>query len=926
MRTLVQLLAVLLLSNLILAVHARSPHPPPLKRIHHLSSRSIEILPRLNHLSPRGNYHPPPHFSTLLHSDTLFLTLSIPSDSLHETTLLLRPSEYLLHADAKITFPSGTVQKSFALRAEDYRLYTGEVIDPRWVARVRQTQTVGMGLDPRAIIGTAQIMVHHPGGLPGDIRGNMEDGGQAVFEGMFTVHGEVWQVMTLKNYQRVKTIHDVHAEVIGDLVVFRNSDRDHSVSSGSSCAHDHMMFNSLPSHPIWTGQSNSVNSSTSSSPYHSISDTSLYDHKTSQHSPSDNDDVRRELGRRDDTGGMTASSNYINSINSTVGCPSTTQIVYMGVALDCNYIAAYSSPDAARTQALNDWNMVSALYKSTFNISLGIVELVVQNATCPDTPQSDAEWNIGCGANITLDDRLSQFSQWRGNRGEDGVGLWHLLSACPTDSEVGVAWLGTLCQSTAQNQGGSWVSGTGISTASTTEWSLISHEIGHSFGAIHDCTSGCSLSGKCCPLSQSSCDASGRFIMNPTTSSIEQTFSACTLGNICSGLGENLVSSTCITSPGSRTIISLQQCGNGIVEEGEECDPGSNATSPCCDASTCKFTSGSVCDPSNSACCTSTCGYASAGTVCRAALDEKCDTAEMCTGNNATCPTDVTEPDGKGCGDGGLACASGRCTSLSLQCQQAGEGMNLTTACGQRDDKSCVVSCKDPTTRNQCVVLQTSLIDGSPCGYGGHCYNQTCRSGSWENTLDAMYTQNLQISIPVTIVGGLLILTIIVAFIRCIYRSCNRRPRYTRPRETQRDMSQLPPPPVNRHSDSLNSSDAITQTNLIERDPSPNPPVQAGNGENQRGTVRRSDGGMYVEPYGSENMVGYGAGGGNPGYGYGYSGQGGYPSQGWQGEYPQRGQASHVGQGGYDQGQNQSWVDARLYNGPDYGVNQAYGR
>ena len=220
-----------------------------------------------------------------------------------------------------------------------------------------------------------------------------------------------------------------------------------------------------------------------------------------------------------------------------------------------------------------------------------------------------------------------------------------------------------------------------------------------SFGAIHDCTSGCSLSGSCCPNTTSSCDANGQYIMNPTTSSTEQTFSACTLGNICSGIGNRLVSSTCLQTPGSRTLISLQQCGNGIVEEGEECDPGLNATSACCDSSTCKFTTGSVCDPSNSACCTSSCQYASAGTVCRTAIDTRCDQAEVCTGNNATCPADVTTKDGTSCGSGGLACASGHCTSLSLQCQQSGSDMNLTTACGQKDDTSCVISCRDPTQR-----------------------------------------------------------------------------------------------------------------------------------------------------------------------------------------------------------------------------------
>ena len=274
---------------------------------------------------------------------------------------------------------------------------------------------------------------------------------------------------------------------------------------------------------------------------------------------------------------------------------------------------------------------------------------------------------------------------------------------------MGVAWLGTLCQTSANQQSGSYVSGTAVSTASKTEWSLVSHEIGHGwvrygkclltirFGAIHDCTSGCSLSGGCCPFTTSSCDASGQFIMNPTTASVEQTFSQCTLGNICSLIGAGTTSSSCIEDPGQRTLISLQQCGNGIVDEGEDCDPGIGANSTCCDSSTCKFTSGSVCDPSNSACCTSQCQYASANTVCRPAVNAICDFAETCTGNNATCPDDKTAPDGKSCGSDSLACAGGQCTSLSLQCEKAGASLNLTTACGQKDDKSCVVSCKDPS-------------------------------------------------------------------------------------------------------------------------------------------------------------------------------------------------------------------------------------
>ena len=103
---------------------------------------------------------------------------------------------------------------------------------------------------------------------------------------------------------------------------------------------------------------------------------------------------------------------------------------------------------------------------------------------CPSTATSDAPWNVACSESVTLNDRLSIFSGWRGQKGNDGAGLWHLMSGCPTGSEVGVAWLATLCQQTSSGSSPSVVSGTAVSTAGRTEWQVIAHEIGHNFGAI----------------------------------------------------------------------------------------------------------------------------------------------------------------------------------------------------------------------------------------------------------------------------------------------------------------------------------------------------------------------------------------------------------------------------------------------------------
>ncbi|ORX35582.1 Metallo-peptidase family M12-domain-containing protein [Kockovaella imperatae] len=614
-------------------VQGRSPPSPPLKRLVVPASSSLEILPRHGQLATRSYIQP--HPSSLLHSDTVFLTIDLPSLLPHPAHLLLRPTEHLFHPDAKITFQSG---ESLPLVPADYRLYSGPIISPRWASRIKWEEMAGMRdsqSEALATIGSASIMIHHHGD------------GNPIYEGSFTMNGVSHHILTKSHYDKVRTDDDVEAD-LGHMVVFRDQDMYHG-NDTVGCSHDHQLAN---------------------------------------------------LFKRDDiAGGMGGGNNYINSIGNRAGCPNQQRLLYMGVAVDCNYVTTYGNEADARVQVLNNWNQASALYKSTFNVSLGIVELIVQNQSCGTTPPSDAQWDVSCDAGITMDQRLSLFSQWRGFRSEDGIGLWHLMSACPTDTEVGVAWLGTLCQTTSNQQGSSFVSGTGMSTAAKTEWTLISHEIGHGFGAIHDCTNGCSLSSPCCPFSSNTCDAGGTFIMNPTTAASEQTFSQCTVGNICSGLGSNTVSSSCLATPGEnqRTIISLQQCGNGIVDPGEDCDPGSGSNSSCCDASTCKFVSGAVCDPANSACCTSTCQFASAGTVCRPAVDATCDIAETCTGNNATCPPDVTEPDGKECGRDGLACAAGQCTSLDLQCQRAGTSMNLTQACGQRNDRSCVISCRDPT-------------------------------------------------------------------------------------------------------------------------------------------------------------------------------------------------------------------------------------
>lgn len=170
------------------------------------------------------------------------------------------------------------------------------------------------------------------------------------------------------------------------------------------------------------------------------------------------------------------------------------------------------------------------MFERTFNITLGLSTLVITDANCPGTAPSTAEWNVPCSSNVTIEDRLNLFSAWRGTR-SDSNALWTLLTTCETGASVGLAWLGQLCVMDAQTQDTSTVSGANVIARTSTEWKVIAHEIGHTMGAVHDCTSTtCAASStvsasQCCPLSATTCDADGRYLMNPSTSDQIEQFS-----------------------------------------------------------------------------------------------------------------------------------------------------------------------------------------------------------------------------------------------------------------------------------------------------------------------------------------------------------------------------------------------------------------
>lgn len=338
----------------------------------------------------------------------------------------------------------------------------------------------------------------------------LRDGSNPLFEGVFINEEDVIHIKLLSKYNIQKDLDDVD---VGDedgeerIIAYRDSDRFISQAkllqrsaegvvaieeaNTTMCAHDRLAFNM----------------------------------QGAELSRGFGFDAFGRLVRRqgNDVSGTTGGSRaqLASTIGDTAGCPTTRQVALVAAAVDCTYVTNNGNSSATRSNIISIYNQASAVYEQQLNISLGLSNIVMSDADCPTTPPSSAQWNQACGSSFSMDNDLSLFSAWRGERGNDGIALWTLLTGCSSGSEVGVAWLGQLCQYTAQTQSNQSVSGTNVVSLTQSEWQVLAHEIGHGFGAYHDCTAQtCPTTTVCCPLSTTVCDANQQYIVPPHSFSL----------------------------------------------------------------------------------------------------------------------------------------------------------------------------------------------------------------------------------------------------------------------------------------------------------------------------------------------------------------------------------------------------------------------
>ncbi|XP_035208976.1 disintegrin and metalloproteinase domain-containing protein 12-like isoform X3 [Stegodyphus dumicola] len=180
----------------------------------------------------------------------------------------------------------------------------------------------------------------------------------------------------------------------------------------------------------------------------------------------------------------------------------------------------------------------------------------------------------------------------------------------------------------------------------------VSHELGHNFGMEHD-TDECQ-----CP--------DDKCIMSPSSSSTSpRRWSSCSLEYLELAYSQGM--DYCLKN--RPTDIIGPVCGNGFLEEGEECDCGLKefCSNHCCNATTCELYSNATCAVGG--CCdTETCQVKKVATLCRDSASE-CDLPEFCDGVSEFCPSDIFRQNGEECGNGKAYCYDGRCQSHLDQCR-----------------------------------------------------------------------------------------------------------------------------------------------------------------------------------------------------------------------------------------------------------------
>jgi hypothetical protein len=402
--------------------------------------------------------------------------------------------------------------------------------------------------------------------------------------------------------------------------------------------------------------------------------------------------------------------------------------VELKMVSDVRETAILGSTAEATTRLLQIINNAQVLYDRLdgYNVILSVV------ATDAWTSEPSGITTVTTGTDITS--YLYSFRDWSNNAGDEGQDNTHLMIGYDlSGGTAGVAFMSSMCGSYSSGvsedsytdgiNGGYKSSGYDVWTTET-----VTHELGHNFGASHD------SDNNDCPSSGYIMAAVGS--INPSATTSNADWSSCSvsyIGNLIQALSGT--ASDCMANV-PNFIVGDAVCGDGIVSEGEDCEP---SVSPSICNADCTFTiAGAVCN--SGACCdTSTGQLKVAGQPCREAVHQ-CDIVDRCDGTSAECGVNYFHADGTPCdeaGEGGF-CSGGSCKGVDGQCAvkfalYESYGYWSASAYGCVDSDPCGdLLCSTASLQPTCYYLSDYLgnpfqIDeGTPCGTNSVCSSGVC--------------------------------------------------------------------------------------------------------------------------------------------------------------------------------------------------------
>uniref|UniRef100_A0A8C6WWM8 Zgc:174164 n=1 Tax=Neogobius melanostomus TaxID=47308 RepID=A0A8C6WWM8_9GOBI len=356
---------------------------------------------------------------------------------------------------------------------------------------------------------------------------------------------------------------------------------------------------------------------------------------------------------------------------------------------------------AVRQEMVEVANLVDGYYKR-LNVRVMLVHLEVFKESNPFSIEGEPG------------EVLSRFAKWRKDdllpRSRNDMAQFVIGRTGAYGAVLGMAFVGTVCSVASSAGINVFTDSAQLPYFST----IVAHEMGHNLGMNHD---------------DKSCNCNGGCIMGGGGGS---QFSTCSANDF-----EKLVlrgGGACLKNvPSHSDIVGIAKCGNGLLEEEEQCDCGTPQAckDKCCDAATCRFTQGSVCAAGR---CCQDCQIKVAGSPCRASEDV-CDLPEFCTGKSAFCPDEFYLMDGLQCQSGAAYCYEGRCQTYDFQCRQIFSASKADDICfktaNARGDKfgNCGqtkpdVYVKCPSPDALCGKVQCTNVDANHPPPGGSISNQ----------------------------------------------------------------------------------------------------------------------------------------------------------------------------------------------------------